>query len=90
MTLATYLCRVSGVLLMSRVRLTPRVQRGLAALPGSIVTATVVPIAFRSGPDAIAAILAGLLVMWALRNEVAALLAGLAVAGTIRALGLFT
>lgn len=90
MTLATYLCRVSGVLLMSRVRLTPRVQRGLSALPGSIVTATVVPIAFRSGPDAILAIGAGVLVMWAVRNEVVALLAGLAVAAAIRAVVLVT
>ena len=90
MALATYLCRISGVLLMSRVQLTPRVQRALAALPGSIVTATVVPIAFRSGPDGIAGILAGLLVMYALRNEVAALLVGLTVAGVIRAFVLVT
>ena len=90
MTLATYLCRISGVLLMSRVRLTPQVQRGLSALPGSIVTATIIPIAFRSGPDALAAILVGLLVMWAVRNEVAALLAGLSVAAAIRAVAALT
>ncbi len=41
MALATYLCRISGVVLMGFIPLTPQVRRGLAALPGSIVFATV-------------------------------------------------
>ncbi|NNM74606.1 AzlD domain-containing protein [Enterovirga sp. DB1703] len=86
MAAATYLCRVSGVVLMSRVRLTPAVQRALAALPGSIVAATVLPIAARSGPDAIAGIVAGVLTMALVRNEVLALAAGLGVAAGIRLL----
>lgn len=90
MTAATYLCRVSGVLLMSRIRLTPAVERALAALPGSIVAATVVPIAIRTGPDAIAGVLTGVVVMRLVRNEVVALIAGLAVAAAFRALGLVT
>lgn len=90
MTIATYLCRVSGVLMMSRVRLTPRIERALAALPGSIVAATVLPIAFRTGPDAIAGVVVGIVVMRLVRNEVAALVAGLAVAAAMRALGLVT
>lgn len=88
MAAATYLCRISGVLLMSRVRLTPAVERALAALPGSIVVATVAPIALRSGPDGIAGIAAGLLVMRLARNEVLALGAGLATAALLRAAGL--
>ena len=84
MTLATYLCRVSGVVLMSFVRLTPGVERALAALPGSIVAATVLPLAVRSGPDAFAGIAAGLLAMVLTRNEVVSLLAGLAVAAGLR------
>jgi uncharacterized membrane protein len=84
MTFATYLCRISGVVLMSFVRLTPGVQRALAALPGSIVVATVLPIAVRSGPDAVAGIVAGLLAMAWTRNEVVALIAGLGTAATIR------
>lgn len=86
MALATYLCRISGVILMSRIRITRPVQRALNALPGSIVAATVTPIALRSGPDAIAGILAGILVMRFVRNEVAALIAGLAVAAAVRLL----
>lgn len=86
MALATYLCRVSGVVLMSRLRMTPRIQRGLAALPGSIVVATVLPIAIRSGPDAILGVLAGIVTMRLVRHELAALVAGIAVAAAVRAL----
>lgn len=88
MALATYLCRISGVVLMSRIRLTPRLGRALAALPGSIVAATVVPVALRSGPDAILGVVAGIVTMRLVRNELAALLAGLAVAAAVRALAL--
>ncbi len=84
MALATYLCRVSGVLLMSRFRITPRLERALAALPGSIIAATVLPIALRSGADAFAGIAAGLVVMRLTRSEVAALLCGLAVVAAVR------
>ncbi len=85
MALATYLCRISGVVLMSRIRLTPRVQRGLSALPGSIVVATVLPIAVRTGPDAIGGVVAAILSMRIVKNELVALLVGLAVAAGIRA-----
>lgn len=88
MALATYLCRVAGVLIMSRVRITRRVERALGALPGSIVAATIVPIALRSGPAAVAGIVAAIVVMRLARNELAALLAGLGVAALVRASGL--
>jgi uncharacterized membrane protein len=87
MAAATYGCRVAGVLLMRRVRLTPTVERALAALPGSIVAATVVPLAFRSGPAAIGGILAGVAVMAIVRQEIVALIAGLACAAGLRAFG---
>ena len=88
MALATYLCRVAGVLVMSRVRITRRVERALGALPGSIVAATIVPVALRSGAPAIAGIVAAIVVMRLVRNELAALVAGLGVAALARALGL--
>jgi uncharacterized membrane protein len=88
MAAATYGCRISGVILMKYVRLTPAVQRGLAALPGSIVAATIVPVAIWSGPAAIAGILASILVMSLVRQEAIALLAGLAAAAGARLLGL--
>jgi uncharacterized membrane protein len=88
MALATYLCRASGVVLMSRVRLTPRVQRALAALPGSIVVATVVPLAWQAGLPAMAGVAAALVTMVAVRYELAALAAGLGTVAGLRALGM--
>ena len=88
MAVATFLCRIAGVLLMSRIRITPVMERALAALPGSIVAATVVPIAIGSGPAAIAGVAAAIGAMRLVGNELAALAAGLAVAAGARALGL--
>ncbi|HEX8665987.1 MAG TPA: AzlD domain-containing protein [Beijerinckiaceae bacterium] len=88
MALATYLCRASGVVLMSRVHLTPRVTRALAALPGSIVVATVMPLAWQAGLPAMAGVAAALVTMTALRYELAALMAGLGTVAALRALGL--
>lgn len=87
MAAATYGCRVGGVLLMRRVRLTPAIERALAALPGSIVAATVVPLAVRSGPAAMCGILAGIAAMALIRQEIAALIVGFACAAGLRALG---
>lgn len=87
MAVATYLCRVGGVLIMSRVRLTPMVERALGALPGSIVASTVVPLALKSGPAAIAGIVAAIVVTRLTHSEFGALAAGLAVAAGLRAAG---
>ncbi|HKH33904.1 MAG TPA: AzlD domain-containing protein [Beijerinckiaceae bacterium] len=87
MAVATYLCRASGVVLMSRVRLTPRVTRALQALPGSIVVATVAPLAAQAGAPAIAGVLVALATMIVVRWELAALIAGLGAVMLLRALG---
>lgn len=87
MAVATYLCRASGVILMSRVRITPRVERGLKALPGSIVVATVLPLVADGGPAAALGLGAALLVMIRTRIELLALAAGLAVVSAARAFG---
>ncbi|TDR85385.1 AzlD family protein [Enterovirga rhinocerotis] len=88
MALATYLCRVAGVVIMSRVKLTPMVERGLAALPGSIVAATIVPIAIKAGPAGIAGVLAAVVVTRLTHSEIAALACGVALAAAMRALGI--
>jgi uncharacterized membrane protein len=87
MALASYLCRISGIVLMSRVRLTTRVKRALDALPGSIVIATIVPIGVQSGPAAAAGILTAAGVMALVRYDLAGLGAGLAVVAALRAAG---
>jgi uncharacterized membrane protein len=88
MSVATYLCRASGVVLMSRVRLTPRVRRALSALPGSIVVATVAPLAAQAGLPALAGVAAALVTMAATRAELAALAAGMATVAGLRAMGM--
>lgn len=88
MALATYLCRASGVVLMSRVTITPRVERALRVLPGSIVVATVLPLAIDGGLPAIGALVAAIAVMRLVRFELAALIAGLAVVSLLRGVGL--
>ena len=88
MAVATYACRAAGVVLMSRVRLTASVQRALRALPGSIVVATVLPIALDAGVPALAGLAAALLTMTVTRHELPALFAGLAAVSLARAAGI--
>lgn len=88
MALMTYLSRVSGYFLMNVIPLTPRIRRALAALPGSIVAATVLPIIERSGVAAGLAIAGALGAMMLVRSEVLALATGLAIAAGARAWGL--
>ncbi|HZH11447.1 MAG TPA: AzlD domain-containing protein [Microvirga sp.] len=86
MTLVTFLCRIGGVVLMSHVRITPRIERGLRALPGSIILATILPAALDSGWPAIAALGAAVAVMAATRIDLLGLAAGLGTLSVIRAL----
>jgi uncharacterized membrane protein len=88
MAAATYLCRISGVVLMGFIPLTPRVRRGLAALPGSIVVATVLPLVERLGLAAALALLAAVGSMVLKRSELLALVVGMSVVSVARALGL--
>ena len=88
MAAATYACRASGALLMRRVRLTPRVERALRALPGSIIVATVLPIAAQAGLAAFAGLSATLALMSVTRSDLAALAGGLAAVMLARGAGL--
>jgi uncharacterized membrane protein len=87
MALATYLCRIAGVAIMSRVRITPRIERGLRALPGSIIMATILPVALDNGLPAILALTATIVAMVVTRSELASLLTGLGALAVIRAFG---
>lgn len=87
MGLASYLCRISGVVLMGYVPLTPAVRRGLAALPGSIVVATVLPLIERLGLAAGVALAVAMATMAIRRSELLALVTGMATIAAARALG---
>jgi uncharacterized membrane protein len=86
MALVTFLCRIAGVIIMSRVRITPRIERGLRALPGSIILATILPVAIDNGWQAIIALAAAVAVMIATRIDILGLVAGLGTLSVIRAL----
>ena len=80
--------RVSGVWMMSHVRITPRIETFLRYMSVSVLIAIVAPIAWRGGPHIWAGVAAAALVMIATRNAVAAMLAGTALAAFARAFGL--
>jgi len=87
MTLVTFLCRIAGVVVMRRVRLTPRIERGLRALPGSIILATILPVVIDNGPPAIIALSAAIVAMAVTRIDIVGLLVGLGTLSIIRAFG---
>jgi len=87
MVVATYLMRAGGFWLMGRVPLTARVRQILEALPGSIIVAVILPLIVRSGGAGLLAIGVASAVMIAVRNDFLAVLAGVAAAALVRALG---
>jgi uncharacterized membrane protein len=88
MALATVLTRLGGFWMMAHVPLTRRVRRMLEALPGSVIAATVLPVAVHAGSAAMIAIAAAVGVMIVARNELVAMAVGVAVAALARAAGL--
>ena len=88
MAATNYLMRAGGFWLMAHVPLTVRVRRMLAALPGSIVAATVLPIVAKSGPAAFVALAAAAAVMVVARNEFLAVVAGVLAAALMRSAGI--
>jgi uncharacterized membrane protein len=85
MAAATYPMRAGGFWLMGHVPLTPRIQKILAASPGAVIVATILPIIVREGVPAALAILAGGAVMYLWRKDFLAVLAGMAAAAAARA-----
>jgi len=85
MAAVTYAMRAGGFWLMSRVRLTARLRRTLEALPGTVVVATVLPIAVREGLPALLGIAAACSAMVLRRNDFLAVIVGMAVAALARA-----
>jgi uncharacterized membrane protein len=88
MAAATYAMRAGGFWLMAQMPLTPRLKRMLEALPGSVVVAAVLPIVVRDGPVTALAIAVAGLVMLLRRNDLLAVVTGMAVAAGARAMGM--
>ncbi len=88
MTVVVYLSRAGGYWLIGRITIGPRLRKILDALPGAIIAATIAPLIVHGGLSALAAVAAALLAMVALRNDFAAVTAGLVAAALARAVGL--
>jgi uncharacterized membrane protein len=87
MTLVVYATRAGGFWLIGRVTIGRRLQRVLEAMPGAVIAATVAPILLHGGVSALLAVIAAALTMIALRNDFAAVVAGVGVAAIVRAFG---
>jgi uncharacterized membrane protein len=88
MAVATYVMRAGGFWMMSHVPPSPRLRKMLEALPGSVIVAAVLPIVVRDGITAMLAVGAAVIVMLVTRRDILAVIAGMAVAASVRALGL--
>ena len=88
MTAVTVAMRLGGFFLMGYVTVTPRIRRMLDALPGSVIAAAVLPVAIEGGAVAILAVIAAMLTMYVVRNDLIAVVAGVLVAALTRFAGL--
>ena len=84
MTVATYLTRVSGYWLMSRVTLTRRTEVWLRQLPGAILISIAVPAVARGGLPELIAALATVGVALRVRNLFLAMAVGVLVVWLLR------
>ena len=87
MTIAVIFTRVGGYWLLGRFTIGPRLRRMLDALPGAVIASTTAPILLTAGVSGWLALLAAGLTMILMRNDFAAVLAGVAVAAAARAGG---
>jgi uncharacterized membrane protein len=88
MTIVVYFTRAAGFWLIGRFTIGPRLRRMLDALPGAVIAATVTPLMVHGGISALAAVAAALVAVVTIRNDFAAVLAGVAVAALARGAGL--
>ncbi|MES0809747.1 AzlD domain-containing protein [Roseibium sp. SCPC15] len=88
MTAVTYALRAGGYWVMGRVPITPRVRRGLEALPGAIIVSTILPIILQGGLAVGLCLIVAAAAQIRLRKEYIAVFCAAAVAAGLRATGL--
>jgi uncharacterized membrane protein len=84
MAVVTYALRAGGFWLMGRITISPRMEAALAYLPGSVITALVVPSTIQAGLPGVAAVAVIALVMWKRPGLLLALLLGLGTVVLVR------
>jgi uncharacterized membrane protein len=88
MALAVIACRLGGYWLIGRFTIGKRPRKILDALPGAVIASTVAPILLTGGVSALLSLVTAAVTMVVVRNDFAALAAGVAVAAGVRAAGL--
>jgi branched chain amino acid efflux pump len=86
MGVASYLCRVSGYLIMGYVAITRGVEAWLRAIPIAVIGAILGPVAARGGPPEWLGLAAAIGVMRATHSDFLSAVAAVAVVATTRAL----
>lgn len=84
MALASYACRIAGHLLMGWVRITPRVEAALKAIPMAVMVGIVTPAALSGKLPELAGLAAVFVAMKLTGKDVVAVLAGVAAVGLCR------
>lgn len=87
MFLASYLCRLGGFFLMRYVRITPRVEAWLRAIPVALMGAVLAPVAVRGGPPEWAGLAVALGVMRLTGNDFLSAILAIFVVAALRWLG---
>jgi len=88
LAVASFLCRAGGFMMMRFVRITPRMESALKAVPLAVMIGIVMPAAAAGRAPELAALVAVAVVMKVWGNELTAALAGLAVVAAVRWVGL--
>jgi uncharacterized membrane protein len=88
MALVTYACRAGGYWTMGFVRMTPRVEGWLAAMPSALVAAILARALASAGPIEIAGVAAAFLVARFLGGDFVGMIAGMAAVAVLRSFGL--
>lgn len=83
MAIVTYLTRIGGIWVMSRVRVTPVIERFLDAMSGSVLVAFIVPEALEGGWTVWAATAVTVAVMLLKKQMLLAVLSGVATAALL-------
>jgi uncharacterized membrane protein len=84
--LVTYATRIGGILIMTRIPVSPRVEAFLRYLSGSVLVALVVPPVIHTGPAAWLGVAVSLAAMLRTRRALLSLVLGMASAAGYRAL----
>ncbi|MET1413858.1 AzlD domain-containing protein [Roseibium sp. HPY-6] len=84
----TYALRAGGYWVMGRLTITPRMRRGLEALPGAIIVSTVLPIILQGGLAVGLCLIVAVIVQFKIKKEYVAVFCAAVAAAGLRAAGL--